>query len=119
MLLNIELPHFGGDAKARVRAVHVREGDHVSLGVALLDVSVDFSAGISFDCPPVSHFRVLSREAGWLLRLTVARGGHLGSGTTIGLLGTTLDADPDEAPARPARLTVASVLEQDAWWDLG
>lgn len=117
MLLTIAIPaalDLGGEA--RVRLVHAAAGDMLAPGAKLIDFNVDLSAGAAHDCPPISHYRLVLRERGWLRRLAVATGDPLMAGATIGWIGDAADTPLDEAAARAARVTVASILFHAEGW---
>lgn len=118
MLMALPLPAFGtAFVTATINALHAAEGAFLASGTALLDFSVDFSGGVAYDCPPISHFRVVIRDAGWLLRLSVAKGQAVEPGTMLAILGTEQGEDPDGQITREARVTLASMLHHDDWWD--
>lgn len=118
MLMALPLPAFGtAFVSATVSALHATEGAILASGAALLDFSVDLSGGVAYDCPPIAHYRMVTRDAGWLLRLTVEKGQAVQPGDLVAILGTVEGEHPDGPIAREARVTVASILHHDDWWD--
>lgn len=118
MLIGVPLPSFGtAFVTATINALHVSTGTFLTAGTALLDISVDFSGGVAYDCPPISHYRVVMRDAGWLVRLPFEKGQAVRPGTLVAILGTEADEPPDGRIEREARVTLASILNQDDWWD--
>jgi hypothetical protein len=98
-----------------IRAVHVGEGDLVTPGAALADFSVDLSAGHSYDCAPIAHYRVVFGEVGRLSRLDIQQGQEIAAHAMLGLL--ELELKDEAAVERTARVMVASILHHDDWWD--
>lgn len=118
MWLSVSLPDFAAGASVRVAQCHAAEGDRLECGAALVDLVIDFSAGVLRDCPPVATCRIVLQEAGWLRVLAVAAGDDVPADGLVALLATEADEAP--APAsREARLTAASVLHHDDWWASG
>ncbi len=115
MWLSVSLPLFGAGSSARLAQVHRAEGAHLAKGDNLLDLTVDLSAGVTRDCPPVSTCRVTLREEAWLRSIVVAPEGRIEEGAVLALLSTDPDS-PQETPAREARVTVAAVLHHADWW---
>jgi hypothetical protein len=117
MPIPICLPDFLPDFMSGViRAVHLGEGDRVTPGTALADFSVDLSAGQSYDCAPIAHYRLVFGEEGRLARLDIRQGQVIAAHAVLGLL----DLEPKEETAaggRTARVMVASILHHDDWWD--
>lgn len=116
MWLVVSTPSFSTrDPAIRVARVHAAKGDRLAKGEGLLDLSVDLSAGVARDCPPISTCRIILREPAWLRRLAVDAGGEAGPGMALAFLSTEPDEPPAE-PAREARVTVATVLFHADWW---
>ncbi len=117
MLLTVMLPaalEIGGEARVRRSSVGI--GEAVGPGARLLDFSVDLSAGVAHDCPPIAHYRLVLRERGWLRSMTVAVGDAITAGAVLALLSTEQDEPLDAAPVRAARVTVASILFHAEGW---
>jgi hypothetical protein len=117
MLVGLEFPQSGlGVGVIRLLSLHAAEGDLLGPGAHLADVSLDLSAGVAHDCPPISTYRIVLREPLWLRRLLVGQGEDIGSGASLALLTTTPDEAIEGPPARAARVTIAAILHQSDWW---
>jgi pyruvate/2-oxoglutarate dehydrogenase complex dihydrolipoamide acyltransferase (E2) component len=116
MWLAVTVPAFStADADVRVARVHAADGDRLPRGQALFDLTVDLSAGVVRDCPPVSTCRIVLREETWLRRLCVEPGDKVAPGQSLALLSSEAD-EPSAAPAREARVTAATMLHHADWW---
>lgn len=117
MLMTLALPRIGEHSGAVfVEAVHVAVGVELGVGSKLLDLRVDLSAVAAHDCPPISFYRVVLRERGWLRRLDVPVGAAVDVGNMLAVF-TSGEADPlDGVATRPLRVTVAGIVRQGAWW---
>lgn len=117
MLKAVVLPSFGTPSVwIKVFAIHAARGALLEPGSALLDVMVQFDAGVTYQCPPISHFRIFTRDPGWLCRLHVSRGDAVEPAAVLARLGSSSDDDEIAPDAPPARVSVASILPQDDWW---
>ena len=75
MILSLNMPRLGDPViHGLIDKIHVSEGCRIEAGSKLFDIRVDLSAVAPQDCPPVSYFRMVSREGGWVRRLTCASG---------------------------------------------
>jgi len=87
----------------------------MQLRKALMDISIDLSAVVRHDCPPISHFRIVVRDRVFLRRLDVVRGDRPPVGANLALFST----DPDEplggAVARQVRVAIAGIILQEFW----
>lgn len=116
MWLAVSTPTFSSPhAAIRVERIYVSEGERLTKGQRLLDLTLDLSAGVARDCPPVSTCRLVLREDAWVRRLPVEAGSVVVASDALALLSTGPDTPP-EPPAREARVTVATVLQHDDWW---
>ncbi len=116
MLLTLAFPaalDIGG--VAHVRLLHAGVGDYLAVGAAIMDFSVDLSAGTAHDCPPIAHYRLVLRDKAWLRRLAVGVGDIIDP-AAIGWLTTDVDEPLDGQPSRPARVTVASIVFHAPGW---
>lgn len=111
MLLTLTLPRIHERmTTARVDAVHLAAGAPVAFGAKLVDVTVDLSAAAEQDCPPISHYRIVLLDRGWLRELAVAPGDEIAVGAPIATITTQPDESLDAAPARAARTSIAGIL---------
>lgn len=116
MWLRVSTPSFSaGEALVRIVRVHGVVGQRLARGQALVDLTVDMSAGVARDCPPVSTCRVILREDLWLRALAAAEGEVVAEGALLARLSEAED-EPEATPAREARVTVAAVLDHADWW---
>jgi pyruvate/2-oxoglutarate dehydrogenase complex dihydrolipoamide acyltransferase (E2) component len=98
-----------------VGKLHVAEGGEIKPGSKLLDVYVDLSAVAPQDCPPVYSFRVVSREKGWVRKLTASVGEVKETGALLALLSTDPDEPLEELPVRALRTTAAGIVGEPDW----
>ena len=117
MLLAIELPRLHELMTiGTVSRVLVAPGGELPAGTPLMDVRVDLSNAAAHDCPPVSYFRIVLRDAGVLRTLTAQPGSEVAPGERIGLMTSTGDESTSGEPSRPARVTTVGVLGPDDEW---
>jgi hypothetical protein len=106
-------PHMTG---ARIECFHAEPGSALKMGSKLIDVGVDLSSAFAQECPPVSFFRVVLREAAFLRRLDVARGQLCNLGEPIALFSTEPDEILAVEQAREIRFSVAGIIHHDGMW---
>jgi hypothetical protein len=117
LLLTLPLPRINElMTSAVVDAIHATVGSALTPGAALMDISVDLSAVVAHDCPPISLFRIILRDRVWLRRIAVARGDDVPVGGLLATFSTTADESPEGEPARPVRVTIAGILAQSQAW---
>lgn len=118
MLLDLTMPRIHDLADTvEVSAVHVRTGDAISPGTKFADVTVDLSPVAEQDCPPVSTFRIVLLERGWLRELRIAPGDAAAPGAVLALVATDAGDPPGAAPVRAARSSIAAIVVPRAAWD--
>lgn len=116
MILSLVMPRMGELMSAgSVRKLHVAEGGEIKPGSKLVDVHVDLSAVAPQDCPPVYSFRVVSREKGWVRKLTASVGELKGTGTLLALVSTDPDEPLEGRPVRPLRVAAAGIVGEPDW----
>jgi len=116
LLLNLNVPRINDFmTSAIVEAVYARPGEAAPIGAKLFDLTVDLSAAAPHDCPPVSHYRIVSRERAWLHRLCVKPGDEPMVGAPLAVLATDPDEALDGEPARAARIAIAAIMHQPSW----
>jgi hypothetical protein len=101
-------------AQAKVLRLLAREGERLGIGAGLLELEVDLSNLVSHDCPPVSHYRIVLREAAYLRRWAVSVGEIVPVGGLIAQLSHALDEAIDEGDMRRVRVNVAGIIPN---WD--
>ena len=102
---------------AVVEAIHAAAGTALTPGAALLDVSVDLSAVVAHDCPPISLYRIVLRDRAWLRRITVARGDDVAVGALLAHFSTEPGESLEGTPSREVRVTIAGILAQTQGWE--
>jgi hypothetical protein len=117
LLLDLTLPRINEHmTTAVIRVVHADIGTLLPLSAKLLDLSVDLSAVMPHDCPPVSLYRFALRDRVWLRELAVVPGDDIAIGTCIALFSTSPDESIEGDPARSVRVTIAGILDRTSWW---
>jgi pyruvate/2-oxoglutarate dehydrogenase complex dihydrolipoamide acyltransferase (E2) component len=117
LLLNLTLPRINElMTTAVIRTIHAQVGDALPLGAKLLDLSVDLSAAMSHDCPPLSLYRIAMRDRVWLRKLAVAPGDDVAAGALVALFSTEPDETLEGEPARGVRVTIAGIIDESDWW---
>jgi pyruvate/2-oxoglutarate dehydrogenase complex dihydrolipoamide acyltransferase (E2) component len=99
-----------------IECCYVELGSPIKAGQKLFDLRVDLSSGFSQYCPPISYFRVVAREAGWLRKLLVKPGDTLNVGDLLAIFSTSSDESEDNTPERPLRVTTAGIAHHAAMW---
>jgi hypothetical protein len=101
---------------ATVECLHAKPGDNLKMGSKLFDISIDLSSAFAQECPPVSFFRVVMREAAWLRKIELAPGSFSQLDEQMAIFSTSPDEDIGESAARPVRTTVAGIVHHDGMW---
>ncbi|HJQ16711.1 MAG TPA: hypothetical protein VJ859_06890 [Allosphingosinicella sp.] len=115
MWLEILCPPFPAGATVEISRVCAAPGVRLDVGDPLFDLQVDLTAGEWMDCPAVSTVRITMREPVWLRDILVRPGQTVEEHAPL----ARLSVDPDEiggGPARPARINVATIVDQSDWW---
>lgn len=116
MLLTLNLPRINDYmSTAIIEAVFAHEGDELAVGAKLFDLTVDLSLAAPHDCPPITHYRVVTRERAWLRRLCVQGRDEPVVGAPLALLATEADEPVDATTSRPARFAIAAIMHQAVW----
>ncbi len=101
---------------ATIEAIHVVPGRPLRAGEKLMDVSVDLGGAFLQNCPPISYYRLVLREAATLQRLCVSPGDQCEPGAVLAVFGSDVD-EPDDAPmARAIRVATAGILPGSWMW---
>lgn len=118
MRLEFELPAIVPQmVEAKVLRFLAKEGERLAIGAGLIELEVDLSSFVSHDCPPVSYYRIVLREAVYLRRFAVAVGQTVPIGGLIAQLSPTPDEPLDGDAARRVRVNVAGVIPN--WDEIG
>jgi hypothetical protein len=116
LLLNLPLPKINAHmTTAKIDVVHAAENAPVGQGGKLFDITVDLSAAAPHDCPPISHYRLVTRDRVWLRRLEVGPGAEPAVGANLALFSTEPDESLDTDVTRAVRLTIAGIIPQTTW----
>ena len=114
-MLTLDLPLINPYmTTALIDSIHAQEGQALAVGSKLIDLTVDLGH-LAHDCPPITHYQLLSREKAWVRRVSVRQGEEPSVGARLVLLSTDQDEALDGQPARNARVTVACVIGQGSW----
>jgi hypothetical protein len=117
MIYELRLPVIVAQMSgATIETVYAKPGDVLKMGSKLIDISVDLSSAFSQECPPISFFRMVMREAAVLRALDVKPGQDVKLEELVAVFSTTPDESLDEAPARQVRVTVAGIVHHEDMW---
>jgi hypothetical protein len=101
---------------ATLECLHAKPGDSLKMGSKLFDLSIDLSSVFAQECPPISFFRVVLREAAWLRKLELAPGKFSQLDEEMAVFSTSPDEDISQPAARTVRTTVAGIVHHDGMW---
>jgi hypothetical protein len=99
-------------SSALVHAIYAREGAALQRGAKLMDITVDLGPVMPHDCPPVSHYRLVLSERGWLRELAVSEGDEIEVDGTLAVFTTEPDEPTAGQPVRPIRVTTIGILPE-------
>lgn len=117
MWLSVHLPRLDSTcASGRLARLHASIGSHLAAGDAFADVTIDLSAGVMRDCPPVTTCRIVLQEPAWLRRVLISPTEPVAGGGLIALFSITPDSPPED-PSRHARANLAMILHHEDWWE--
>jgi hypothetical protein len=117
MILELRLPETMPQMQdAIIESIMASPGEKLLTGQGLMDITVDLSASYLHDCPPVSRYRIVAREAVWVRDILHEVGSRAAVGDLLALFSTTLD-EPLDAPAvRSLRVMTAVVTVRSQLW---
>jgi hypothetical protein len=101
---------------ATLECLYAKPGDSLKMGSKLFDLSIDLGSIFAQECPPVSFFRVVMREAAWLRRLDLAPGKFSELDEMMAIFSTSPDEDIEQPATRAIRTTVAGIVHHDGMW---
>jgi hypothetical protein len=104
---------------ATIEQLHARPGDAVKMGSKLFDLSVDLGSAFAQECPPISYYRVVLREAAYLRKLDLVPGQFCQLDEVMAVFSTDPDEDLDQPATRIVRTTVAGIVHNDTMWTGG
>ncbi|ACI50542.1 conserved hypothetical protein [Gluconacetobacter diazotrophicus PA1 5] len=107
------IPQMSG---ATTECVYAAPDAALRMGSKLMDLSVDLSSAFAQECPPVSYYRVVLREAVFLRRIDLSPGQYCALGDRLALFSTDPDESLDQEVDRPVRCTVAGIIHHDGMW---
>lgn len=117
MLFELRLTKINPNmAAGTIETCYVSPNSPVKMGDKLFDLQVDLSAGFSQYCPPISYFRVVARENGFLRQLFVKPGDSVDVGGLLAVFSETADEAATGQPARALRVTTAGIAWHSAMW---
>jgi pyruvate/2-oxoglutarate dehydrogenase complex dihydrolipoamide acyltransferase (E2) component len=117
MIYEFELPKIIPQMSgATIECLHAGPGHVLKQGHKLLDLNVDLSSAFAQECPPISYFRVVLREAAWLRKISVEPGTFCRVGEVIALFSTDQTEDISLHPTRPIRTIIAGIAHHEAMW---
>jgi len=117
MLYGLELPRvLPAMTTALVESLSASVGDVVKAGDKILDLSIDLGAAYAQNCPPISYFRIVSRENVTLRQLLVAPGDFCEPGATLAIFSDASDEALAGPPGRALRVGMAGILYQPGMW---
>lgn len=111
--LPLIVPQMSG---ARIEFIHAKVGDSVKMGSKLIDLSVDLSSAFAQECPPISFFRVVMREAAILRKLDLEPGQLFQLDDVLAVFSTTPDEDLSQPAERGVRTNIAGIVHNDTMW---
>jgi hypothetical protein len=101
---------------ATIECLHAKPGDAVKMGSKLMDLSVDLSSAFAQECPPISFFRIVAREAGWLRRFDLTPGKFCPLDEVMAVFSTEPEEDVSKPVTRVFRTTVAGIVHHEGMW---
>jgi hypothetical protein len=101
---------------ATVEAIHVAPGAPLKVGDKLMDLSVDLGGAFLQNCPPISYYRLVLREAAVLRRLCVSLGDRPEAGAALAEFGQSAEADGGGPADREVRIAIAGILPGPWMW---
>jgi hypothetical protein len=116
LLLNLPLPRINPYmSTAIIDKIHVAMDSAMPLGSKLLDLTLDLSAAVPHECPPVGHYCLIMRDRVWLRRLYIAPGDEPAVGANLVMFSTEADEPLDGPPSRQARVTIVGIVPVLSW----
>ena len=113
LILNLTLPQINPlMTTAVIDRIYAEVGAQIPLGSKLFDLTVDLSAAVAQDCPPIGHYRLVVRDLLWLRRLDVAPGDEPNVGASLALFSTEPDEPLNGTPVRQTRLAIVGIVPQ-------
>lgn len=120
LLLSLTLARFNDQMDhGLVDKVHMTPDAALAIGGKLLDLKVDLSGAQAHDCPPVTYYRLVSRDRAWLRALKVGPQDRCEIGQVLALFSTTPDEDLDQPVEREIRTSVAAIIPPMGWDSTG
>jgi hypothetical protein len=90
--------------------------DTIRAGDKILDLSIDLGAAYAQNCPPISYFRMISREDVTLRKFLVSAGDSCEPGTALAIFSNEADEPIEGIVGRTLRTTMAGILHQKGMW---
>jgi hypothetical protein len=117
MLYSLELPRvLPAMTTALIERLSASSDGAVKAGDKILDLSIDLSAAFAQNCPPISYFRIVSRETVNLRKFLVGAGDSCEPGATLAIFSSEPDEPMDGPVTRSLRVSLAGILYQPGMW---
>jgi hypothetical protein len=120
MRLELVMPRLDGrPVPGKIEVVHIMPGQILSPGDKLFDFSVDLSESYGQECPPISYYRLVTREPAGVVGVLAEPGARCDPGRIIGhfVRGVAeIGLGEEEEEARPLRVITAAILAHDGMW---
>jgi pyruvate/2-oxoglutarate dehydrogenase complex dihydrolipoamide acyltransferase (E2) component len=111
VLLTLQMPQLGKEmALGTIFRVLVAPGGSIERGSMLAEVRVDLSDIAEQNCAPISLFRIVAAESGWIRSFDAKPGDRIDVGGPLALASTERDEPvKGNQPARALRVSVGAV----------
>lgn len=119
MIFELRLPVINPQMSGATLEYLHSTGGSLKVGSKLLDVSVDLGKAFAQECPPISYYRFVMREAVWLREIKVRPGQYSEVDDPIALFSSEPDEDLNQPIKRPVRVTVAGIMYHSDMWTAG
>jgi pyruvate/2-oxoglutarate dehydrogenase complex dihydrolipoamide acyltransferase (E2) component len=100
--------------EAKILRVLAAEGAVLRVGAPLVEFEVDLSSQFTHDCPPVSFYRIVLREAACLRQMPVAPGQLIAVGQPLAVFSQTADEPLEAVATRNLRVNAVGIIPR---WD--
>lgn len=108
--MKLLLPQImNGMTNGEITRAHITEGVSIKRGTPLFEIRVDLSGVVQLDCPPISSYRLVAREAGTVDSVAVTVGDTIEIGS---LLATFTSPREDDEVDRELRYATVQCADQ-------
>ena len=110
MSLTLLLPVFHSDIETIIiDRLLIKVGQKVSLGMEMLQCTVDISGNSQYDCPAQMSYSVVAAEAGEVCEVCIAPGSRISHGQPIAVVETGVTS------SRAFRVMTAAIVRSELW----